>query len=181
MAVEKRITATVRVLYIPQSAIAKDLFAFFESALGKDTVFACEIFSERKNWKSRGHGKVQFETLETKNKSLSLSEQGKLFFLGSFLRLSHSIDEVIFRPVEPKLRITNGVLHAGILGDDYCMSVLETWDGVKTWIMPERRSLEFWFCNGGESYKLEVQFGDVLESCECCLDSQKADAVLLKV
>lgn len=181
MAVEERTTATVRVQNIPQSANAKDLLAFFESTIGEDTVFAIEIFSEHKNWKSRGHGKVQFETLEAKIKCLSLSGKGKLFFKGSHLRLSHSIDEVIFRPVEPKLRIKNGVLRTGILVRNDCMSVLERWDGVKAWIMPERKSLEFWLSHGGECYKLEVQFGDVLESCGCCLDDQNPNAVLLKV
>ncbi|KAL3512903.1 hypothetical protein ACH5RR_025620 [Cinchona calisaya] len=179
--VEERITATVRVQNIPQAAKAKDLFAFFESAIGKDTVFACEIFSEHKNWKSRGHGKVQFETLNSKIKSLSLYEQGKLFFKGSHLRLSHSLEEVIFRPVEPKLRINNGVLNTGFLVDDFFMSVLESWDGVKVWVMPERKILEFWLSHCGECYKLEVQFGDVLESCQCCLDGQKPNAVLLKL
>lgn len=181
MAVEERTTATVRVQNIPQSANAKDLLAFFESTIGEDAVFAIEIFSEHKNWKSRGHGKVQFETLEAKIKCLSLSGKGKLFFKGSHLRLSHSIDEVIFRPVEPKLRIKNGVLRTGILVRNDCMSVLERWDGVKAWIMPERKSLEFWLSHGGECYKLEVQFGDVLESCGCCLDDQNPNAVLLKL
>uniref|UniRef100_A0A5B6YJT5 RNA-dependent RNA polymerase n=1 Tax=Davidia involucrata TaxID=16924 RepID=A0A5B6YJT5_DAVIN len=172
---------TVRVSNIPKTAIAKDLFDFFDSTIGKGSVFACDIVTERKNWKSRGFGRVQFETLEAKSTATSLSEQGKLLFKGSNISVSYSFDEIIVRPVEPRNRVDNGVLHTGFLVKDDCMRVLESWEAVKGWIMPERKILEFWVGLGGECYKLEVQFGDVLEACGCCLDGEKPNAVLLKL
>ncbi|KAK4350429.1 hypothetical protein RND71_029742 [Anisodus tanguticus] len=93
----------------------KDLFDFFDSSIGKGSVYACDIFSEHKNWKSREHGRVQFETLQAKSQSLSLSEQGKLFFKGNQLSLVLSFDDIIARPVEPKNRFKNGFLHSGVL------------------------------------------------------------------
>lgn len=63
MAVKERRTATVRVQHISQTVIAKDLLDFFESIIGKETVFACEILTERKNWKSRGHGRFNLGLL----------------------------------------------------------------------------------------------------------------------
>ncbi|CAI9108920.1 OLC1v1008628C2 [Oldenlandia corymbosa var. corymbosa] len=178
---EERITATVRAQNISPTVTAAELLAFLESVIGEDTVFACEIFSERKNWKSKGHGRVQFETLDAKVRALTLSEEGKLLFRGYALRLSHSLNEVIYRPVDPNLRIPNGVLHTGFLGKQDCMTVLESWYGVKFWVMRERKAIEFWLTYGEDTYKLEVQFHDVLESCECSLNAQKSRAVLLKL
>uniref|UniRef100_A0A1S4C5X6 RNA-dependent RNA polymerase n=2 Tax=Nicotiana TaxID=4085 RepID=A0A1S4C5X6_TOBAC len=181
MGVEKRITATVRVSNIPQTAIAKQLFDFFESSIGKGSVFACDIFSEHKNWKSRGHGRVQFETAQSKLQSLSLSEQGKLVFKGHQLILTSSFDDIIARPIEPNYRFQKGILHTGVLLKNDYMEVLETWENVKTLIMPERKSLEFWVSHAkGECYRLEVQFGDIIETCGCSLEDEKP-ALLLKL
>lgn len=180
MSVEKKVTATVRVSNIPQSAIAKDLFDFFDSLIGKGSVFACDILSEHKNWKSRGHGRVQFETLEAKLQSLTLSEQGLVVFKGYQLTLSSSFDDIISRPIEPKCRFHAGILHTGLLVKNEIMEVLESWEDVKTLIMPERKSLEFWVSHAGECYRLEVQFGDIAEATECSLENQKS-ALLLKV
>jgi len=180
MGVEKRATATVRVSNIPQSAIAKDLFDFFDSLIRKGSVFACDIFSEHKNWKSRGHGRVQFETLQDKLHCLSLSEQGNLLFKGHQLSLVSSFDDIIARPVEPKCRFQDGILHTGLLVKNDVMQVLESWEDVKTLIMPERKCLEFWVSHAEECYRLEVQFGDVAEATVCSLENQKS-ALLLKV
>lgn len=62
-----------------------------------------------------------------------------------------------------------------------CMSALESWEGVRTWVMPDRRRVEFWVWPGEECYKLEIAFEDVLEAVGCCLASQKLNALLLKV
>ncbi|KAJ8553798.1 hypothetical protein K7X08_024476 [Anisodus acutangulus] len=180
MGVEKRTTATVRVSNIPQSAIAKQLFDFFDSLIGKGSVYACDIFSEHKNWKSRGHGRLQFETLQAKEQSLSLSEQGKLVFKGYQLSLVSSFDDIITRPVEPKYRFKNGIFHSGVLVKKDFMEVLETWENVKTWVMPERKSIEFLVSHGGEWYKLEVQFGDIAETSQCSLEDEQP-AILLKL
>lgn len=180
MGVEKRATATVRVSNIPQSAIAKDLFNFFDSLIGKGSVFACDIHSEHKNWKSRGHGRVQFETLQDKLHCLSLAEQGNLLFKGHQLSLVSSFDDIITRPVEPKCRFQAGILHTGLLVEKDVMQVLETWEDVKTLIMPERKCLEFWVSHAEECYRLEVQFGDVTEGTLCSVENQKS-ALLLKL
>ncbi|KAK6123388.1 hypothetical protein DH2020_042864 [Rehmannia glutinosa] len=97
-----RPTLTVKVSNIPQSAIAQELLTFLESNLGKGTVFAIEIFTERKNWKSRGHGRVQFDNADAKIKALSLSHQRKLLFRGFYLSISPSFNDIIFRPWSPK-------------------------------------------------------------------------------
>ncbi|GFP95460.1 RNA-dependent RNA polymerase 2 [Phtheirospermum japonicum] len=179
-----RPTLTVKVSNIPQSAIAQDLLTFLESKLGKGTIFAIEIFTERKNWKSRGNGRVQFDSPEARTEALSLSDQRKLLFKGFYLSITRSFNDIIFRPVVPKNRVENGdglVLLAGVMVRSNCMGVLESWDGVKLWVMPERQKLEFFVNHEGESYKLEVQYGDVMETKGCCLDedNKKVDAILL--
>ncbi|KAL7139043.1 hypothetical protein ABFS83_09G024200 [Erythranthe nasuta] len=180
-----RPTLTVKVQNIPQTIIAHELQTFLESAVGKGTIFAVEIFTERTNWKSRGHGRVQFEEPEAKIKALSLSEQGNLIFKGFRLSILPSSEDVIIRPVDPTNRVGNCVgsgFIAGVMVRDNCMAVLENWVG-DLWFMPERKRLDFVVIYDGESYKLEVQFGDVAESGRCCLDrgGKKVDAILLKL
>ncbi|XP_073148256.1 RNA-dependent RNA polymerase 2-like [Henckelia pumila] len=182
---EKRPTLTARVTNIPHSAIAQELFTFLESLLGKGEIFAIDISTEHKNWKSRGHGRVQFDTPETNIKALSLSQQRKLYFRGAHLTLSHSFEDIIIRPVDPNNRVENAgglVLLAGIMSRRDCMGILESWDEVKLWVSPEKRRLEFFLKQNGECYKLEVGFGDVLETQGCCFggNEQNADAILLK-
>lgn len=182
----ERPTLTVKVTNVPPSVIAKELQKFLESALGEGTVYAVEIFTERENWKSRGHGRVQFETPEAKTKALSLSQNRKLLFKGFYLSITHALEEIIIRPMESVYRVgdVDGlVLKAGIMLKADCMGILESWDGVKLWVMPERKKIHFFVNREGESYKLEVQFGDVLESRGCFLggDNEKVDAILLKV
>ncbi|KAJ4959767.1 hypothetical protein NE237_019677 [Protea cynaroides] len=159
-----RSRATVRVLNIPLTAIAKDLLDFFEVILGKGSVFACEIATQRKNWKSRGVGRVQFETIDAAKTISLLSLQQKLVFKGTHLEISPSLEEIIVRPVESRNRIKNGVLHAGYLVGEDRMNVLQSWKGIKAEIMSERGKIEFWVVEGEECYKLEIQFRDVLTS-----------------
>ncbi|KAJ7956264.1 RNA-dependent RNA polymerase [Quillaja saponaria] len=172
---------TVRLSNIPQSAIAKDLLEFFESTLSPDSVFAIEIFSERKNWKSRGIGRVQFTTLEAKSKAQAMSLQNNLTFKSHCLKISENTQDIIFRPVEPKNRVDNGILHVGFVINDECMTVLESWEGARAWIMPERMRVEYWLWQDGECYKLEIMFEDILEAVGCCLGGGKLNALLLKL
>ncbi|XP_047955335.1 RNA-dependent RNA polymerase 2-like [Salvia hispanica] len=183
---EARPTLTVKVSNIPPIAIAKDLQAFLESLLGPDTLYAVEIFTERDNWKSRGHGRVQFESPEAKIEALSLSQHRNLLFNGYYLTLAHSLEEIIIRPVDPVYRVGGGagsLLFAGIMIRPDCMGTLESWGGMKLWFMPDRKSIHFFVEHELQSYKLEVQFGDVLESGPCCLDKghKKVNAILLKL
>lgn len=100
--------------------------------------------------------------------------------------LSLSFDDVINRPLDPRNRVEDGngvTLFAGVMIRGDCLEMLEFWDCVKLWLVPERKRLELFLSHKGECYKLEVQFGDVLETCGCCLDGnkQKVDAILLKL
>ena len=171
----------MKVSNIPKTVIAEELWRFLESKLGPNTIYALEIATEHKNWKSRGFGRVQFETLEAKRSAELLSLEGGFVFRGSSLSVSDTFDDIIVRPVESRNRVDSGVLHAGFLVEDDCMLVLESWEGVKTLVMPERNRVEFWVDKGGEEYKLEVPFDDVLESSACCLGGRKVNALLLKV
>ncbi|KAK9278022.1 hypothetical protein L1049_027579 [Liquidambar formosana] len=173
---------TVRVSNIPQTATAQDLLTFLESKLGTNSVLAIDIVTERTNWKSRGHGRVQFETLHAKSTARLLSSQNNLVFKTHNLIISETYEDLVIRPVEAKYRVNNGVLHVGFMAKDDCMSVLESWEGVKVYIMPERKRVEFWVSLGKECYKLDIQFEDVWEAFGCCLGGEKQpNALLLKV
>lgn len=61
------------------------------------------------------------------------------------------------------------------------MNVLESWEGVRTWIMPERNRVEFWVWLESDCYKLEIRFEDILETVGYCLAGGNLYAILLKV
>ncbi|XP_054806815.1 RNA-dependent RNA polymerase 2 [Prosopis cineraria] len=172
---------TVRISNIPHSAVAKELLEFLESITGHDSVFALEIFTERKNWKSRGFGRVQFVTLDAKAKAQSLSLQDRLVFKSHYLKISETSDDIVFRPANARNRVDNGVLHAGFMVKENCMSVLESWEGVRGWIMPERERAEFWVWQEKECYKLEIIFQDILETNGYFIGEGKLNALLLKL
>ncbi|CAJ1943907.1 unnamed protein product [Sphenostylis stenocarpa] len=170
---------TVSVFNIPRSVTAKDLLYFLESKVGPSTVFALEIFSDNTNWKSRGAGRVQFETLDAKTHALSLSHLQQLLFHSHFLRLSDTSNDIIFRPLH---RLQNGVLYAGFMLSDHRMSVLESWEGVAGWVVPQSRNLDFLVWHNDDCYRLEIFFEDILESHGYCLgQAAKLNALLLKL
>uniref|UniRef100_A0A2P2JZ95 RNA-dependent RNA polymerase n=1 Tax=Rhizophora mucronata TaxID=61149 RepID=A0A2P2JZ95_RHIMU len=173
--------ATVRVSNIPQTIIAKDLLQYLESQLGADSVFAIEISTEHKNWKSRGFGRVQFTSLEFKHKAHSLCLQQNLIFKSHRLVISEIYDEIIPRPVQAHNRVENGDLYVGFMREERRLCVLESWDGVRGWVMPERQRVEFWVWVNGECYKLEARFDGVLETFGCCLGGEQVNALLLKL
>lgn len=170
MGVEERPTLSIKFSNIPRTTTAQEILDFFESRIGKDSVFACEIFSDHKNWKSKSSGRLQFENPQFKFKALSLYQKGQLVFKNHNICVVSSFDDVIIRPVEVSNRLENGVLSAGIIGSEEGMWVLEKWGNVRAWIMPERMCCEFWVECDGVRYKLEVLFGDVLEVSSCCLN-----------
>ncbi|KAI4336114.1 hypothetical protein L6164_014683 [Bauhinia variegata] len=174
-------TATVYVYNIPQSAIAKELLAYLETVVGRDSVFAIDIVTERKNWKSRGFGRVQFTTLEAKARAKSLGLQNNLIFKSHYLRISESYEDIIFRPVEAKNRVEDTVLHVGFMIKDDCMCSLEPLKPVRAWIMPERKRVEFWVWRRQECYKLEIMFEDILEANGFCLTQGKLNALVLQL
>ncbi|XP_077237792.1 RNA-dependent RNA polymerase 2 [Tasmannia lanceolata] len=175
-----RETSTVRVTNIPLTAIAPELSDFFEGTIGKGSVFACEIYTERKNWKSRGTGRVQFETVEAANRATLLSVEGKLEFQRAHLVISPSFEEIIGRPIDARNRVNAGDLHVGFFTGEGCITVLESWALLKAEIMPERKRVEFWVVEGENCFKMEVQFGDVDDAFGCFLDG-KSNAFLLKL
>ncbi|MBA0835478.1 hypothetical protein Goarm_007757 [Gossypium armourianum] len=172
---------TLRLTNIPQTAVAKDLLDFFESKLGPDSVFAIEISTDRNNWKSRGFGRVQFAAPQAKSDALRLSRHDHLLFKSHSLKLSRTYDDIIPRPIRADHRLDGGVLHAGFMSSDDCLRVLERWEGVRGWIMPERRRLEFWVWTDGECYKLDFLFDDIFETVGCCFDGSACNALLLRV
>ncbi|RZC79750.1 hypothetical protein C5167_042325 [Papaver somniferum] len=172
---------TLRVSNIPLTVIAKDLLKFFEDILGKDTVYALEIFTEHKNWKSKGHGLVQFETIDSVNTINHLSETGKLIFQGINLKISPSFKEIIVRPTQSYNRVGGGVLNVGFVVQNDRFNVLESWKSVKVDVLPEKHRVEFWVVENGETFKLVVQFGDVISSAGYCLGAEEANALLLKL
>ncbi|GAV63008.1 RdRP domain-containing protein [Cephalotus follicularis] len=172
---------TVRMTNIPQTAIAKDLLEFLESQLGPDSVFAIEISTDRNNWKPRSYGRIQFTTLEFKSKAQHLSRENKLTFKSHNLKIEKIYDDIIHRPIKPLNMVDGGALHVGFLAKDNFLYVLESWEGVRAWVMPERRKVEFWVWQNEECYKVEVMFEDVLEAVGCCLAGDTLNALLLKL
>ncbi|KAL5747244.1 hypothetical protein ACOSP7_024244 [Xanthoceras sorbifolium] len=195
--------ATVWVSNISQTVVAKDLLDFLESQLGRDSVFALEIQTDRNNWKSRGVGRVQFASLDHKSKALDRSLNNRLIFKSRNLRISETypdssgrpvakhVVDIISRPVEAKYRVEGSVLHVGFMREEERLCVLESWEGVRGWLMPERNRVEFWVSKNEEKeaccYKMEVLFEDVLEAVGCCSDGDggggggKFNGVLLKL
>ncbi|XP_058112219.1 RNA-dependent RNA polymerase 2 [Magnolia sinica] len=185
---------TVRVSNIPLSAIASELFAFFESLIGESTVFACEIATDRSNWKSRGVGRVQFDAPESAARARLLSAEGKLEFQRTRLEISPSFEEIVVRPTEARNRVEGGALHVGFLGGNGWMGAVESWRvGVRAEVMPERKRVEFSVVvpgiegggGGEELYKMEIQFVNLIGVFRCRLDGAGADfesnVVLLKL
>ncbi|KAK1565007.1 hypothetical protein Q3G72_016739 [Acer saccharum] len=191
--------ATVWVSNIPQTVVAKDLLDFFESQLGRDSVFALEIHTDRNNWKSRGVGRVQFASLEHKSKALDRSLNKRLVFKSRNLGIyetypdsngrsvSKYVVDIIPRPVEAKHRVEDSVLHVGFMRKEDRLCVLESLKGVRGWLMLDRNRVEFWVWQSEEKkedmccYKVEVLFEDVLEAVGCCDGGGKVNGVLLKL
>ncbi|CAI0398833.1 unnamed protein product, partial [Linum tenue] len=173
---------TVRVSNIPLTAVAKDLQTFLESQLGPDSVFAVEILTERKNWKSRGFGRVQFSSLPIKRKAESLSREGSLVFKSRALEISETYDDIVPRPFDERNRIEKGTLYAGFMRSERDLCTLQCWEGVRGWVLPEKQRVEFWVSVEEECYKLVWPFEDILETFGCCWgDGCKVTALLLKV
>ncbi|KAH9611766.1 hypothetical protein KSS87_009030 [Heliosperma pusillum] len=171
---------TLLIKNIPVTVTAQDLLDFLESHIGKDSVFAIEIFTERKNWKSRGHGRVQFETLDLKNKALEIYAQKKLIFKGYSIGLELGHEDVVIRPIESKYRSSKGDLYLGLMIDEEKMGVIDTFENVEVWVMHDRGFVEFHVEFNGNVYKLEVVFDDVFEGFSCSFDND-SPAVLFKV
>ncbi|KAE9602620.1 hypothetical protein Lal_00049832 [Lupinus albus] len=179
---DEKALPTVRVSNIPQSATAKELLQFLESIFGPSSVFALEIRSHHENWNSRGSGRVQFETLESKSKAITLSLQNDLVFMSHYLQVTESYGDIIPRPCIPRNRVCNSDFYAGFMVRDHRMSVLESWERVKGWVMPERKRVDFLVSHGGNFYKLEIMFDHILEAHGYSLGGDsKINAIVFKL
>ncbi|XP_068641611.1 RNA-dependent RNA polymerase 2 [Aristolochia californica] len=174
-------TTTVRVSKIPLLAVATELLEFFETTVGENTVFACEISSYHKNWKSKGVGRVQFDNAEAAERAVSLSAAGKLIFQQAFVEVSPCLVDIIIRPIEPRNRVNGGILHVGFLSGKALFGALESWNHVTAEIMPERRRAVFSVVEGGQCYKMEIEFTDLIGVFECHLSKGEANGVLLQM
>ncbi|ESQ38406.1 hypothetical protein EUTSA_v10028370mg [Eutrema salsugineum] len=163
--------STVKITNVPQTIVADELLRFLELHLGEDTVFALEIPTSRENWKPRDFARVQFTSLEVKSRAHLLSSQSKLLFKSRNLRISEAYDDIIPRPVDPRKMLDGVVLTVGFPeADEGRFCALEKWEGVRCWVIEEKRRVEFWVCDGGECYKLEVRFEDIVETVGCCFN-----------
>ncbi|URE25807.1 RNA-dependent RNA polymerase [Musa troglodytarum] len=150
--------ATVQVSNIPLAAVAGEFFEYFEAAVG--SVFACEIATARRNWKSRGFGRVQFDSLAAAERACLLAAEGRLpNFQRARLSITRSRDDIVARAAEGRNRVEGAVLRAGVLVGENRMEVFGVWEGVRAEIMPERKKLELFVDQSGEKYKLEVITG----------------------
>lgn len=61
------------------------------------------------------------------------------------------------------------------------MSVIQSWEGVKGWVMPERNRLDFWVTHHDQCFKLEIPFENILECDGFSSDGSKPNALLLKL
>ncbi|KAJ0986662.1 hypothetical protein J5N97_005018 [Dioscorea zingiberensis] len=160
--------ATVRVSNIPPTAVAGELFEYFESNVG--SVYACEIATARKNWKPRGYGRVQFESFPAAERACLFAAQDRLpYFQCARLSVLQSLDDIIVRASDEGNRIDDAEVFVGNLVDERTMEVLESWDMVSVEVLPERKKVLVFLEDGSRSYKLEIMFGDVRRSCGCYL------------
>ncbi|KAF3792047.1 RNA-dependent RNA polymerase 2 [Nymphaea thermarum] len=173
--------STVRVTRIPLTAIAKELLDYLEGALGKGTIFALEILTEGRNWKSKGHGRVQFETASDARRALELSRQGRLRLQNANLEISLAHEQIVPRPLRAENRLLGGALHAGTMVSDASMASFACWEIGRAEVMPERERVAFWVEDGGEVYKLEIRFGDIVSTRGLCVEDQNSDAILFRV
>uniref|UniRef100_A0A1J3DSQ6 RNA-dependent RNA polymerase n=1 Tax=Noccaea caerulescens TaxID=107243 RepID=A0A1J3DSQ6_NOCCA len=175
--------STVKLTNVPQTIVADELLRFLELHLGVDTVFALEIPTSRDNWKPRDFALVQFTSLEVKSRAQLLSSQNKLLFKTHNLRISEAYDDIIPRPVDPRRRLDGVVLTVGFPeADELRFCALERWEGVRCWIIEEKRRVEFWVWESGECYKVEVRFEDIVETVSCCVNGvSEINAFLLKL
>ncbi|KAG2330410.1 hypothetical protein Bca52824_001590 [Brassica carinata] len=175
--------STVKLTNVPQTIVADELLRFLELHLGADAVFALEIPTSRDNWKPRDFALVQFTSLEAKSRAQHLASQSKLLFKSRNLRVSEAYDDIVPRPVDPRRRLDGVVLTAGFPeAEEGRFCALEKWEGVRCWVIEEKRRVEFWVWESGECYKCEVRFEDIVETVPCCVNGvSELNAFLLRL
>ncbi|KAF7009555.1 hypothetical protein CFC21_024076 [Triticum aestivum] len=174
-------TATVRVSNIPPSAVAKELLAFFDSAVAAaGEAYACEIAAARRGWLSRGDGSVQFDSTATATLAAELASSGRLpRFLGSLLSVSPAPADLLPRAPDLSLRVADARLLVGNRVAERELEAADSWDGVRVEVIPAKRRIDLYLNHDSQRYKLEVFFEDIRNCYQCSFDG--ADAILLQL
>lgn len=84
------------------------------------------------------------------------------------------------RPIDPNHRTKIGDLYVGLMSNEDNMCVIETFENVTFWVMPDRGCVEFHVEFDEKLYKLEVQFDDIFEAFGCYFDP-RSPAILFKL
>ncbi|KAM3313766.1 hypothetical protein ACQJBY_032963 [Aegilops geniculata] len=174
-------TATVRVSNIPPSAVAKELLAFFNSAVAAaGKAYACEIAAARRGWLSRGNGSVQFDSTATATLAAELASSGRLpRFLGSLLSVSPAPSDLLPRAPDLSLRVADARLLVGNRVAEREFEAADSWDSVRVEVIPGKRRIDLHLNHDSQMYKLEVFFEDIRNCYQCSFDG--AGAILLQV
>ncbi|VAH33215.1 unnamed protein product [Triticum turgidum subsp. durum] len=174
-------TATVRVSNIPPSAVAKELLAFFDSAVaGAGEAYACEIAAARRGWLSRGDGSVQFDSTATATLAAELASSGRLpRFLGSLLSVSPAPADLLPRAPDLSLRVADARLLVGNRVAEREFQAADSWDSVRVEVIPAKRRIDLYLNHDSQRYKLEVFFEDIRNCYQC--NFHGADAILLQL
>ncbi|KAM3229174.1 hypothetical protein ACQJBY_060217 [Aegilops geniculata] len=174
-------TATVRVSNIPPSAVAKELLAFFNSAVAAaGEAYACEIAAARRGWLSRGNGSVQFDSTATATLAAELASSGRLpRFLGSLLSVSPAPSDLLPRAPDLSLRVADARLLVGNRVAEREFEAADSWDSVRVEVIPGKRRIDLYLNQDSQMYKLEVFFEDIRNCYQCSFDG--AGAILLQL
>ncbi|VAH90353.1 unnamed protein product [Triticum turgidum subsp. durum] len=174
-------TATVRVFNIPPSAVAKELLAFFNSAVvAAGEAYACEIAAARRGWLSRGNGSVQFDSTATATLAAELVSSGRLpRFLGSLLSVSPAPSDLLPRAPDLSLRVADARLLVGNRVAEREFEAADSWDSVRVEVIPGKRRIDLYLNHDSKMYKLEVFFEDIRNCYQCSFDG--AGAILLQL
>ncbi|KAM3387510.1 hypothetical protein ACQJBY_010387 [Aegilops geniculata] len=174
-------TATVRVSNIPPSAVAKELLAFFDSAVAAaGEAYACEIAAARRGWLSRGDGSVQFDSTATATFAAELASSGRLpRFLGSLLSVSPAPADLLPRAPDLSLRVADARLLVGNRVAEREFQAADSWDSVRVEVIPAKRRIDLYLNHDSQRYKLEVFFEDIRNCYQCSFHG--AGAILLQL
>ncbi|GAB2240730.1 hypothetical protein Droror1_Dr00021248 [Drosera rotundifolia] len=153
---------TARVTNLPLTTTAHELLSLLETQIGVSTIYAIEIHTHHNNWKSKGHGKIQFETLESKQKALAFSNKKGLILNGCRLVLTDSVEDVMGRR-GLRSHCVGGVMRVGLMVKGDVMCVVDSWESVRVWVLEEKRCVEFVVVKEEEEWKVEVGFDDLVE------------------
>ncbi|GLJ27326.1 hypothetical protein SUGI_0536330 [Cryptomeria japonica] len=171
------ISCTVQISNIPLTVIAKELVEYLEGIAGKGSVFACEIKTDRKNGRSRGFGKVQFESIDSRKEVCMLSQLGLLLFQNENLIVS-TADKDMFQTTT--YSICKAKLFAGCPVYHNALCVLWSASDVLSEFARETKRVSFFVTENGVDYKLVVHFHDIADISTCVLKENGTHAILLR-